>query len=100
MKILRDDLAEALEELEEGQKEEAHAIIEQHLTRANKMKRAVEELETVLEKHIDALDDLAHRTEDVDLASIRESLDELRDTMEEDEEIRQSVKKIEEIISG
>jgi len=95
MNVLRDDLAEALEDLEEGQKEAAHALIEDHLRRATRMRRAVERLEEVLDDHIDALDDLSHRTEDADIASIRESIDDLRDTMDEDERIRATLEDLE-----
>lgn len=99
MDVLRDDLAEALEDLEEGEKEKAHELIEEHLQRANRMRQAVERLEDVLDDHIDALDELSHRTEDVDLASIRESIDELRETMDEDERIREALEDLEAVFA-
>jgi molecular chaperone DnaK (HSP70) len=99
MDVLRDDLAEALEDLEEGEKEKAHDLIEEHLERATRMRRAVERLEAVLDDHIDALDDLSHRTEDVDIASIRESIDELRGAMDEDERIRTALDDLEAVFA-
>lgn len=99
MDVLRDDLAEALEDLEEGDKAEAHDLIEEHLERATRMRRAIERLEDVLDDHIDALDELSHRTEDVDLASIRESIDGLRETMDEDERIREALDELESVFA-
>jgi len=96
MDVLRHDLIGALEELEEGDEDEAHEIVEQHLRRAMRMRQALDTLQEQLDDHIDHLDTLALMTREPGPDSIRQALDETRSLLEEDDDLEEAIGAFEE----
>ncbi|MDY6770459.1 MAG: hypothetical protein SV186_00710 [Candidatus Nanohaloarchaea archaeon] len=87
MDVLRKDLLTALEELEEDDEDRAHELIEEHLARARRVQEAVARLHTELDEHVNDLKVLADRTRDQESSSVRESIDEVRQALDEDSSI-------------
>lgn len=100
MDVLRHDLIGALEELEEGDEDEAHEIVEQHLRRAMRMRQALETIQERLDDHIDHLDTLALMTREPDPESIKQALDETRSLLEEDDDLEEAIAAFEEAYQG
>ncbi|MDY6778892.1 MAG: hypothetical protein SVU32_09580 [Candidatus Nanohaloarchaea archaeon] len=99
MHVLKQDLAEALEKLEEGDEDRAHEIIEDHRKKAVRMRKAVEEIRKLLDDHIDHLDELSNRTESWDIASVRNMVDELGGAMDEDSRLHKVMSELEDRFS-
>jgi DNA-binding GntR family transcriptional regulator len=100
MKQLREELSRALEELEAGDEDEAHDVIENHLEKALKVRGALEHFLEDLDRHVDHLDELSNRTQDWDIASVRETADKLREEMDERSRLEEDMRKLEKAFGG
>lgn len=99
MKILKDDLSSALEELEEGDEEEAHEIVENHLNKALRLRAALESFLESLDEHVEHLNEISNRTSDWDISSVRETVNELRASIDEEDAVSDAMDRLEQVFS-
>jgi len=97
MDVLRRELSDALDQLEQGDEDEAHDIIEEHVRKAVKIRSALEEFEEELDRHIDEMDELSSRTEQWDIDGVEETVDELRESVDEESKVHEAFRRLQDV---